>query len=409
MSAQIDPATPVALTVISEENVEFEGGRVSGVAINDHLSHWIDLFRWVAAYAVVVAHGANRFAPAVNSVPNEHRTGAFTMLMFAKGFSHPGIMIFFVVSGFLVGGTAWREVTRTGGIDVRRFLTRRLIRLWIVIVPALLATLLFDTVGQMQGGVSHQIYADVRSLGLGAALCNVAFLQTVACDPYGTDGALWTLFNEFWYYMLFVAGLMLVLGKHYSVVTRALLIGFIAVVAGASLFQREGSPLIPYFLVWNIGAAAAAIPRPLTCGSPKLLLFLLVGLLLGFRIGMGIDLWSDHNIGAYLFDLGSMGVFALFLLSMRFQPMPLPRWLVRPSVTLASFSFTVYCFHVPFMNLMAVMMERWLGFGWQDVVSGLDWLRLGAQFGTVIIFCYIISLATEARTENFRKFMSGRR
>jgi peptidoglycan/LPS O-acetylase OafA/YrhL len=41
-----------------------------------------------------------------------------------------GVYLFFVLSGFLVGGLALAEVDRTGTIDVRRFWVRRLLRTW---------------------------------------------------------------------------------------------------------------------------------------------------------------------------------------------------------------------------------------------------------------------------------------
>jgi peptidoglycan/LPS O-acetylase OafA/YrhL len=375
------------------------------IAINQHLSHWIDLFRWTSALLVVIAHAGNRFVQAVDTVPHSQRTYSQYAYAFAMGFSHTGIMIFFVISGFLVGGTAWRESSRTGGIDLRRFLGRRLVRLWIVIVPALAATLLFDTIGVAQGGAAQEIYAHARALGPGAALCNLLFTQTVACDPYGTDGALWTLYNEFWYYLIFVAGLMLMLGRRYSPIVRVALVVFIVVVVFASSAQREGAPLVPYFAVWLVGAWAAAASRAPVRLSPWVIGVTLLLLLLGFRIGLGVKLWSNNGIGPYLFDLVSMTVFGLFLVQMRFHPVPLPSWLARPSVFLASFTFTLYCFHVPLMNLMAALMERYLKFGWRDVSAGSEWLRLIGQLGFVLLVTYLLSRATEARTDKLRQFL----
>ncbi len=41
-----------------------------------------------------------------------------------------GVDLFFVLSGFLIGGQLWRERMRTGSIDFRRFFTRRAMRIW---------------------------------------------------------------------------------------------------------------------------------------------------------------------------------------------------------------------------------------------------------------------------------------
>jgi peptidoglycan/LPS O-acetylase OafA/YrhL len=408
MTQQVNGRATDASTSAEAPHAVSGGSKAAAIVIGDALSHWIDLFRWTAAFAVVLAHAANRFVQPVDTIPTSEKTLVQYGYAFVMGFSHPGIMIFFVISGFLVGGTAYREVTRTGGIDVPRFLGRRLIRLWIVIIPALAATWLFDTVGAAQGGVSAEIYSNVKSLGAGAAVCNLAFLQTVACDPYGTNGALWTLFNEFWYYFLYVAGLMLILGRRYSAATRIALAAFILVVAIASLFQREGAPMIPYFSIWLLGAWAAVVPHAPTRASPWLLLITLTALLGGFRTGMGLKWWNHDGVGSFVFDLVSMGVFALFLAKMRFDPVPLTRWIAVPSVLLASFSFTVYCFHVPLMNLMAALGERHAGEGWRDVAHGVEWLRLAAQLSFVMTFAYLMSRVTEARTDALRRVLMGR-
>ncbi|WP_156843124.1 acyltransferase family protein [Novosphingobium aquimarinum] len=376
--------------------------------VNDHLSYWIDLFRWTAAFAVVLAHAGNRFVQATDTIAATDRTIVQTIYAFLNGFSHPGIMIFFVISGFLVGGTTWREAMRTGGIDIRRFMGRRLIRLWIVIVPALLATFTLDTWGSAQGDVAPIIYAEVRSHSLDAALCNVAFLQTVACDPYGTDGALWTLYNEFWYYLLFVAGVIIFVGKRYSIMQKAAFGMFILIVAAASFWQREGAPMVPYFAIWLLGAWAATVKRAPLKISPWLPLVGTLALLLGFRVGMGLKFWDNDGFWPFVFDLVSMGVFALFLATMRFRPVHLARFIAAPSVLLASFSFTLYCFHVPLMNAMAATMERNLAMGWRDVSHGLEWARLVVQLAFVMLFAFAVSRVTEARTDTYRRiFLRG--
>jgi peptidoglycan/LPS O-acetylase OafA/YrhL len=45
-------------------------------------------------------------------------------------FSATGIDLFFVLSGFLIGGLLFKELRNTGGLDVRRFLIRRCLRIW---------------------------------------------------------------------------------------------------------------------------------------------------------------------------------------------------------------------------------------------------------------------------------------
>jgi len=52
----------------------------------------------------------------------------FGRAMFEFGWT--GVDLFFVLSGFLIGGQLWKEVRRSGTIDVGRFILRRGLRIW---------------------------------------------------------------------------------------------------------------------------------------------------------------------------------------------------------------------------------------------------------------------------------------
>jgi peptidoglycan/LPS O-acetylase OafA/YrhL len=54
-------------------------------------------------------------------------------------FGWAGVDLFFVLSGFLVGGLIFREVRQTGTLDLRRFYIRRILRLWPVLYLFLIA------------------------------------------------------------------------------------------------------------------------------------------------------------------------------------------------------------------------------------------------------------------------------
>lgn len=54
-----------------------------------------------------------------------------------------GVDLFFVLSGFLIGGMILKEANLTGGLDYKRFLMRRILRLWPTLYTFLIAMLLF--------------------------------------------------------------------------------------------------------------------------------------------------------------------------------------------------------------------------------------------------------------------------
>ena len=132
---------------------------------------------------------------------------------FSTGLGHQAVMIFFVLSGYFVGGSV-AGAYLTGKWSWLQYAIRRLSRLWIVLLPALILTLVWDMVGRHlapggYNGAFRELYcsgpsahapADLRPITF---LGNALFLQTILVLPFGTNGPLWSLANEFWYYLLF--------------------------------------------------------------------------------------------------------------------------------------------------------------------------------------------------------------
>src|SRR5690348_3723362 len=104
-------------------------------------SGWLDLFRGLAALAVLYGHSRPLFFTSLSPGQSPHLlTRALYVL---SGFGHQAVMVFFVLSGFLVGGTVIRTA-RDGRWSWRRYATQRGTRLYIVLIPALLLTLCWD-------------------------------------------------------------------------------------------------------------------------------------------------------------------------------------------------------------------------------------------------------------------------
>src|SRR5206468_11759198 len=103
----------------------------------------------------------------------------------------------------------------------RSYLLARLTRLYIVLLPALLLGGALDQTGMHLAGTDtvysghsgmHALNVDVRATsGPTTLLANGLFLQTIALPgmhgqqvpAFGSNGPLWSLSNEFWYYMAF--------------------------------------------------------------------------------------------------------------------------------------------------------------------------------------------------------------
>ena len=100
--------------------------------------------RAVAAVLVLIGHWRNAFFVDFANV-HSFRTIAL-ILYIITGAGHQAVIIFFVLSGYLVGGTTLRSL-QGGEWSWKRYLTHRLVRLSVVLIPALLLGLFWDTLG----------------------------------------------------------------------------------------------------------------------------------------------------------------------------------------------------------------------------------------------------------------------
>lgn len=97
----------------------------------------LDILRGVAVLMVIGSHSA------VN--PGEASGLAFHLGVWLVRFGGTGVDLFFVLSGFLVGGLLFEEIARTGNLRVGRFLIRRGFKIW----PGYIALVLFLLVGHL--------------------------------------------------------------------------------------------------------------------------------------------------------------------------------------------------------------------------------------------------------------------
>lgn len=162
--------------------------------MNKNVSLYLDALRIFAALAVFFSHLKRDSLSAGNPI-----------IVFVSQFGQEGVALFFVISGVVIAYVAkYREH------DLRSYLIARLGRLWSVMLPALILTIVLDTLGR---SISPAMYAEPipawgwnltsiwNALGSALFLNEVSF---VSAEP-GTNGPFWSLCYEYWYYMMFGA------------------------------------------------------------------------------------------------------------------------------------------------------------------------------------------------------------
>jgi peptidoglycan/LPS O-acetylase OafA/YrhL len=361
----------------------------------------LDGMRGAAALLVLLDHWRDLLFVNYHEV-DAHRSLFFAVYTLTAG-GHEAVMIFFVLSGFLIGGTVSRSMLECQW-SWASYLTHRLARLWIVLVPGLLLCLVWDMVFYWGFDSSHGLnvsnapippkfrasYTDTASSFFGTLF----FLQDVIVPAFGSDGPLWSLANEFWYYILFPLGFLVALPSSLRRTRVFAAVGFALVCLGL-----RKSPILPLFPVWLMGVAILAVPRlPLN----KWLRWLAVAayipvIFLCTYLKPSLHIGSDYLLG------GATAALIWTLLSAtRIADYTAPG--PRICRGLARFSYTLYVVHVPFILLIAdilVANGRWQP-TWSHIAMGLCILAV------TIGYAYIVAALTEFHTGSARAWVERR-
>ena len=127
------------------------------------------------------------------------------------GYGHEAVIVFFVLSGYLVGGKVVEQVI-DARFDLLKYVIARVSRLYIVYVPAILLTsLIAFLVGSMDLDSWYINSASIGHLGMLASsdvsistlIKNLLMLQDLFASVYGQNIPLWSLSYEFWFYVIF--------------------------------------------------------------------------------------------------------------------------------------------------------------------------------------------------------------
>ncbi len=366
-----------------------------------HLELQLDHLRAIAALLVVIGHARALFLVPFKELdaPNI----AVSALYAVTGLGHEAVMIFFVLSGYLVGGSALRSI-RDGRWSWGYYLSRRLTRLYVVLLPALILGGMLDLAGiaivggqgVYSGTAVSVVKAGVESrLDVPTFLGNAFFVQTIVTDTFGSNGPLWSLANEFWYYLIFPM-LALTLARRQRLLWRT---GY-ALGAIAALYV-VGTSVALYISVWCIGVvvfiAAEALSRS---NASTMIVFAATAFLLASLAMSRARLFPGFAVDL-LVGIATAG-FILALIAWRRAGATVNE---TPLSKLAHYSYTIYLVHLPFLVLCRCALEILSGFApGQPVPPALAILLLAVAVSTA--YAWAISSITEARTDSVREYLA---
>lgn len=352
----------------------------------------LDLLRAFAAFLVFFGHMRLQSFVTYSALPKEDQTPLVTAFYAVTRLGHEAVIIFFVLSGFFVGGRLI-ELVQKEQFSLRRYTIDRISRIFLPFIPAVILT--FCIAYWMDGVFSISQFVGTM-LGL-----NGSFVDTP-----DRNGALWSLAYEIWFYVFGGAAALL-----YSVSGRKIM-SFILL--GAALFVLcvlEAK----YTLFWILGALVPALMQGGGSAqrglSPQLSILLGVFALVVLAGGVALyQLTVDSQAvtttsiippsGAeFLVALGTC-----LLLPVMTQPWMngLLRWLAKPAVALSAISYTLYLFHLP---IGFIVTEYLLPASEHVSLSTLSvyGLKCALVLGCVVPIYFMF----EHHTPRLRRWMSG--
>ena len=371
--------------------------------IDTRTSTVLDVIRWVAALAVVLTHLNDQMFLSLQETPAASQTLAFMAWKFVSASGNEAVIVFFVISGYLVGGAALAEFLKNGDLQLSRYMLRRGARLYTVLIPALVIGAILDISGSQLSGGSSVYASTLHHLSVGGFLGNLVFLQTLFVETFGSNDALWSLTNEFFYYLM--CGLTLyALSKNRSALQRGALLLLLGGIAWL-IFPK----ILLFGTLWLLGMALRVMPLrrtlPLALAIGQFLI-ILVAIRLFFEWEWRAQLAAHYAVSA----LAALS-FALLVASLQARPMHdsrrLPALVRHPfNKFAADFSYTLYATHFPFIMFVIAASETLFGWGWHLSYTagwelGLALLLVAAS----MVYAWLMFLAFESRTRQVYEWL----
>ncbi len=355
----------------------------------------LDAIRSTAALAVLLMHARHLFL--IDWAQVQGKNVLSRLAYAASDFGHQAVIVFFVLSGFLIGPSVLRSI-HTQRWSPSRYFLRRFFRLEVVLFPALLLCVAWDLggihlfgLGGIYGG--HETFYPVgyniaRHLSWPIFWGNAAFLQNLRLPTLGSDSPLWSLSNEFWYYMLFPC--LALMGSSFHQKRGRIFYGILACLIGWFI----GKDLLLYFPIWVIGTLIFYLPKWNASGLLRVATLAISAVVFACATFLARFYWTN----ALIADYGMSIAFAIFLYFLINNSPDVSDLYSNVSHEMASSSYTLYVVHAPFLVFIAVWIcGRWIPTPLHVVY---EILLVGAAW----VYAHLIHMVFEAHTDQIRSW-----
>jgi peptidoglycan/LPS O-acetylase OafA/YrhL len=286
------------------------------------------------------------------------KLGAYASLSLYYG--HQAVIFFFVLSGFVIHvryASALAEQGAAAQFDLRPFVVRRWRRIYPVFVVAMLATLALDQLGMAQGYAIYQQATPYALINLnvapnhtvGSALGNALLIPNA--PPWGSNGPLWSLRFEWWFYLLYP--LCWLVARRSLAWATALVMVLFALSFVPALWPVPALRLIAgAFPAWWLGALLAEVyAGRLRLRFARIGLLAVLFLVLPFMVAPFVQI--AEPLQDFVWALGFTGVLAACL---AWQNRGGSLAVLERLQGLGDVSYSLYVIHFPLL----VLLSGWL-------------------------------------------------
>ena len=365
----------------------------------------LDFLRGIAALEVLLGHGRNLFF--VDREEIIQKNILIDLLYFITGFGHQAVIIFFVLSGFFISSSVFKSYQKDRW-SWKIYLINRLSRIEIVLIPAIILTYCWDSFGiycfgldGVYGGnglgsnVANYNIAD--RLNPATLVGNILFLHNIFVPTFGSNGALWSLANEWWYYITFPLLLSLFF-FHSRLSKKALIVSGLSLSVVTYLLLQSG--MIYSFPIWLMGTGVCLAPVLPILNKKKVIAYAAITfflILLGCILAIiKLQLIKNDFIADSLVGLATASlIYTLCNVNTEFNR---NNFYSKISTLLSQFSYTLYLVHLPiliFAKAYLTTINRW-----QPNLLNMIFALLIILL--VLIYAFVIYSITEANTEKVR-------
>lgn len=346
--------------------------------------HWLDLIRFIAAFLVVAVHVRCEFFNTYSLLDHNSQNYFTQVFFFLNSFGGQAVIIFFVLSGFLVGGKNIERIISKQA-KIKDYTIDRSVR---ILMPLIACLILIKIIDFFDYSSNHS-FAEL--------IGNLCGLQGVLVGDAG--GVFWTLAYEIWFY-IFIGSLICLFGED-QIINK--IFGLLFLTLSIIVFTKLhsiwvfclGFGVIAYFL------SKKKLPRYIIILS--LIIFIITWILIGFAGNTMVN----NRINFTLIDAETLKVTfsatSAILISQLVKIQPSRKSLMKLDQygnKLAVFSYSLYITHYQCCRIMHLC-----GIPQEPQVNITTIFLFILEILCCIIFGYLFYLITEKQTSSIKNYL----